>query len=177
MKRKLRLPSIKPEFPAFWAKASTWAATPIIGLVAILYVSGAISRPASEIYGIGIAAFGLTAALSAICFSVSETWPGSSNFRYAGEKFLHSSVLLVQTLMLLYLNESLAGSTWLTYHLWVGRIVRGVPRSLFGLLSGAAAIAWHQGFGVVDWQLWENWKQRVEELKKPTRGKEKNQNA
>jgi hypothetical protein len=134
-------------------------------------------QPASEVYGIGVASFGVTAALSGICFTVSESVRGSSEFRFAGEKFLHSSVLLVQTLMLVYLKDLLAGARllreylpywfiFLSKHPWLGTFVRAVPTALVPVVSGAAAIAWYWGFEAVNNQLWQNWNQRIEDINK-----------
>ena len=159
--------SFKREFPVLNARASTYIATPLIGIVAIFYVVNALNRPAAEIYGVGIAAFGVTAGLAAVCFSVPESINGSPNFRYAAEKFLHSSVLLIQTVMLVYLKDWSASSEWLNNHFWVGRFARLVPGALLSLLAGFAAITWHQGFDVIDWQLWQNWNRRIDEINKP----------
>ncbi len=158
---------MKPEYPELYAKASMLVATPLIGLVAIFYVASAISQPASEVYGIGMAAFGVTAGLSAICFNVHETVHGASKFWYAGEKFLHSSMLLVQTMMLVYLDDFLVGSTWLSNHLWLGTLLRMLPRLLLSFISGAAAITWYLGFDVLDSLLWQNWRKRVEDINEP----------
>jgi hypothetical protein len=151
---------MKPVFPVLYAKASTIVATPLIGLVAFFYVARAITQPASDVYGIGMAAFGVTAGLSAICFSVPETVPGSSNFRYA-------------VVMLTYLKDCLACADWLSNPIWLGLVVRRIPLFLLPLLSGAAAVTWHLGFGVADAQLWQNWKQRIEDVNRAATASEK----
>jgi hypothetical protein len=159
---------MKPEFPVLYAKASMLVATPLIGLVGAFYVVREISQPASEVYGFAMGAFGITAALSGICFTVSESVPGSSDFRYAGEKFLHSSVLIVQTVMLVYLKDFLTGASWLSNLPRLGTFVRVVPLALLPLLSFAAAIAWYFGFDSINSRLWQNWKQRIEDINKRT---------
>jgi len=82
-----------------YAAASRFVAVPLIGAVACYYVVYAIGPPATEVYALGMTVFGVTAALAAICFSVSESVPGSGSFRYGAEQFLHSSVLLIETVM------------------------------------------------------------------------------
>ena len=157
---------MKKEFPVLFAKASMLVATPLIGLVAYSYAARAIDQPASEVYGIGMASFGVSAALSAICFTVSEPVQGSPDFRYAGEKFLHSSVLLIQTMMLIYLRDLFSASNWLGSHSWLGALAKALPVVLLPLLSGAAAVTWYHGFHVVNSRLWRNWEQRMGDINK-----------
>jgi len=157
---------MKKEFPVLYAKGSMLVATPLLGLVAYSYVAHAISQPASAVYGIGIASFGVSAALSAICFTVSEPVQGSPDFRYAGEKFLHSSVLLIQTMMLIYLRDLLTASSWLDSHLWLGALAKALPVFLLPLLSGAAAVTWYHGFDALNSRLWRNWERRMEDINK-----------
>ena len=107
---------MKPELPVLNAKASMVVATPLILVMTFSYVSRAINQPAANVYAVGMAAFGVTAALSGICLTVSESVQGSSTIRYAGEKFLHSSVLVIQRVMLIYLKDSVAGWNWLVGH-------------------------------------------------------------
>jgi hypothetical protein len=152
---------MKPEFPNLYAKASMVVATPLIGFVGCFYVARATTRPAPEVYGFGVVAFSVTAALSGICLRVPESVHGSSSFQYAGEKFLHSAVLLLQTVMLVYAKAFFAETTWLSDHPWLGTIVRAVPLALIGLLSAAAAWTWHHAFDVVNSQLWRNWEERL----------------
>jgi hypothetical protein len=153
---------MKREFPALYAKASMTVATPLIGLVTIFYVTSAINEPAADVYRMALAAFGVTAALSGICLTVSEPIDGLSNIRYAGEKFLHSSLLLIQTAIVIYLKNAVSASDWLSKHPWISSSARALTLGLLGLLSAAAAVAWYFGFAAVNSQLWQNWERRIE---------------
>src|ERR1017187_7932940 len=103
---------MKREFPVIWAKASLWIASPLILLVTVLHISQATSRSASDVYAVGMTAFGVTAALAGICFTVPKEVEGSSDTHYAGEKFLHSALLLIQSLMIIYVREAVTASAW-----------------------------------------------------------------
>jgi hypothetical protein len=139
-------------------------ATPLIGLVTIFYVARAINQRATDVYGFAMAAFGVTAALSAICLTLSERVDGSSRIRYAGEKFLHSSLLLIQTAMIIYLKDAVTASHWLSSHPWISNSARTLIVTLLGLLSSGAAVAWYYGFDALNSQLWQNWERRHENI-------------
>jgi hypothetical protein len=68
--------------------------------------------------------------------------------------------------MLVYLKGFLAGASWLSNHPWLGTFVRAVPLALLPLVSAAAAWAWYFGFEAVNSRLWQNWKQRIEDINK-----------
>ena len=74
--------------------------------------------------------------------------------------------------MLVYMKDFSAGWDFLNSHIWLGSFVRRVPLALLPFLSGAAAVTWHLRFGVVDAQLWLNWKQRIEDINKAATGGE-----
>ena len=114
---------MKREFPVLFAKASTWIATPLLGLVTINYALRVINQRGSEVYPVGVAAFGVTAALSGLCFAVAAVPESLNAARYAGEKFLHSSLLLIQTVMIVFLKEALSNSAWWMSHQTLSAIV------------------------------------------------------
>jgi hypothetical protein len=150
----------------FLQRTSSAVAHVLIYVLASNYVVHAISRPAGEVYPLGMTAFGITAAFAAICFSVPETVPGSAAFRYSAEKFLHSSVLLIQTVMIIYLKDSVEHSQWAAAYQWAAKPLHFVLKLILPLISGAAAITWSHGFEAVDRQLWANWEHRLEQLQK-----------
>ena len=85
--------------------------------------------------------------------------------RYAGEKFLHSSLLLIQSLMLVYAKEALAAAN---NHDWLVISVRTVILGLFSLTATTAGASWFLGFRVLNSQLWANWQRRIEDMNKAT---------
>ena len=96
------------DFLKLFALASGWIATPLICICTIIYIQHAISQPATNAFPMGLSAFGVTAALSGISFSMARACENPATAKYAGEKFLHSSILLSQTLL-----PSTFGTQWL----------------------------------------------------------------
>ena len=156
---------MKREFPVLWAKVSMWVASPLILLVTVLYVLQAISRSAADVYAVGMTAFGMTAALAGICFTVPKEADGSSDTHYAGEKFLHSALLLIQSLMIIYVKEVVTASAWGHAHPGISNCSKAVLEAVLSLVSTAAAFCWFWGFEVVNSRLWENWAQRMGRLR------------
>ena len=124
---------IKPEYPWLYAIASKVIATPIIGFVTLFYILSSIYKPASEVYPIGITILGTTAAFAAICLAVPDSVEGSATFRWAGEKFLHSTMLLVQCLMLVFVKSTITGSAIAAKHPWMGNAAIPTITFLFTL--------------------------------------------
>ena len=155
---------MKREFPILFAKASTVIATPLLGLVTINYALHLINQRGSEVYPVSVAAFGVTAALSGLCFAVAAVQNSLKNARYAGEKFLHSSLLLIQTVMIAYLKESMSNSAWWMSHATLVAVVNSVFSILLTLLAAAAAWAWYFGFAALNDELWGNWERRIAEI-------------
>lgn len=101
------------DFLKLFALASGWIATPLICICTIIYIQHAISQPATNAFPMGLSAFGVTAALSGISFSMARACENPATAKYAGEKFLHSSILLSQTLLVLYIRDTVVESDWI----------------------------------------------------------------
>jgi len=161
---KSMLIKIRREYPSFYAAASMWVATPLIALYASLYVSGAYTKPGSVVYPLGMATLGITLALAGVCFTVPQFVDGSKSLHYAGEKFLHSSLLLIQSVMLVYVKDAMSGSAWWPQHRGLIVTVQATVAGLFALTSGGAAVCWYWAFDAANRQMWVNWKRRIESI-------------
>lgn len=161
---------MRKEYPVFWAKVSTAIGTPILFVVLILFVQRAITQPSATVYPLAVTAFGITAALSGICFRMASLSPEGSTARYAGEKFLHSSLLLIQALFLIYVKESIITLSWMNSHGTVKTVVSGIAGAIIFLLSGTATVCWYHGFSALNLELWQNWKSRIEDINKTQKG-------
>ena len=151
---------MRHEFPILDAKISMIIVTPLIWIITTLYILRAASQSASEVYGLGMTAFGATAMLSGICFRIPDTVEGSSQFHFAGEKFLHSSILLIQTLIIIYMKDFIIKDTSINIFTWITPVVYIVTIPLIITISFMAANTWFQGFRDVNAQLWQNWQRR-----------------
>jgi hypothetical protein len=157
---------MKKEFPVLFAKVSTVIATPILFVTIILYIQRAITQAAPEIYPLVIAAFGVTAALSGVCFRMASSSPENSTPRYAGEKFLHSALLLIQSLFVIYAREAIISLNWVHEHGTIKTVCSVVASWIVFLLSAVAAWAWYYGFSELNSELWQKWKRRIEDINK-----------
>lgn len=157
---------MKKEYPVLYARVSTAIGTPIILITLLVYVQRVITQPASTVYPLAITAFGIPAALSGICFRMASSLPEDSTPRYAGEKFLHSTLLLIQSLFLIYVKDTIISFGWVASHETITTVISAVAAGVFSLLSGAAAICWYHGFSELNKELWRNWKRRIEAVNK-----------
>ena len=101
------------DFLKLFALASGWIATLLICICTIIYIQHAISQPATNAFPMGLSAFGVTVALSGISCSMARACENPATAKYAGEKFLHSSILLGQTLLALYIRDTVVESDWI----------------------------------------------------------------
>jgi hypothetical protein len=153
----------RPEFPWLYAKASTAVATPLLGVVTVVYTQQAISQRPADSYPFGMAAFGVSIAFAGVCYTVPSSDGGLSTTRYAGEKFLHASLLLLQSLMLIFAKNAAITHSPQWVQPWVGTakclgVVAGVVASL---VAAAAAWCWYWGFEELNSELWRNWERRI----------------
>jgi hypothetical protein len=154
---------MKREFPILFEKGSVWIATPLAWIAAVAYIQKAFERPTPEAYAVGITAFGITAALSGICFAMAPVCNGDTAI-YAGEKFLHTSLLLIQTLMVLYVRDAMLTIEWIRSHSPVVLAMKFAASSVLMLVTIAATWTWHYGLTALNTLLWENWERRIREI-------------
>jgi hypothetical protein len=145
-----------------YAVISRLIATPVIMFVSVLYVIGALFRPAADVYPVGFTILGTTAALSAICLTAPESVEGFVNVRWAGEKLLHATLLVIQTVMLLFIKSAMKSSPWLTAHPSVVSVGSWVIGVLFVLIAWVATITWFEAFRGLNSQLWHNMQCRLQ---------------
>lgn len=158
---------MKREFPILWAKASTVVATPLIIVVAVLYIQEFISKPASEIYGFGLSAVGITAALCAICLSAVSPIGTATTLpvlRWAGEHFLHSCLLLIQVLIVAFARDIILEWEWVTRYDLLKRVIVALANIAGVFVAGTAAWCWYWAFDELNKELWANWRHRIEEI-------------
>src|SRR6266540_4097742 len=111
---------IKREVPIVLGNISRGIAVPVLAAATIQYALALYHKPAVEVYPLALSAFGLTAALGSVCLSAtgpigSETTPHV--LRYAGEKWLHAALLLLQVLILVFARDAMIG--WAGQHKWL----------------------------------------------------------
>jgi hypothetical protein len=149
------------EFPKLYALASVWVATPLLYICTLVYLQNAIFQPAASTFPIGLSAFGVTAALSGICFSMARACENPGTAKYAGEKFLHSAILLIQGLFLIYLRDAVGESNLLKPWPYLIVAAKGFAVGLLSLVTAVAGWTWYHGFSELNEFLWKNWEERM----------------
>lgn len=82
---------------------------------------------------------------------------------YAGEKFLHSSILLVQTLLIVSVRDAILQLQFVRDHSFLAGQARGLSAVILSFVAIAAVWTWHHGFSELNAALWENWERRIRE--------------
>ena len=149
------------EFPKLYALASVWVATPLLGICTMVYIQNAMFQPAASTFQTGLSAFGVTAVLSGISFSMARACENPATAKYAGEKFLHSSILLIQGLFVIYLRDAVSESDVLKPHPYLVFTLRAFAVGLLSLLTAVAAWTWYHGFSELNEFLWKNWEENI----------------
>jgi hypothetical protein len=152
---------MKPEYPILWAKISMIIAVPIVAITLIFYVSYAFTRTSSDLYSMALTAFGTTAILSSVCFGMASTNTDDSLFRYAGEKFLHSSLLIIQSIIVLYAKNAILNITVITIPITIKKVIISVFGIVIMFVSSMASITWLHGFEILNKELWKKYKKRI----------------
>lgn len=156
---------MKREYPVFYEKISLWFVSPLIALWLCVYVQHMVYASATEAYTVGVGAFGMTAGLSGVCFAMaavtdSSKWPAC----YAGEKFLHSALLLIQTLLIVSIRDAIIQLKFAQEHPMLTPFVKGISAALMLIVATAAVWTWHHGFSELNKTLWKNWEKRIREI-------------
>ena len=150
---------MRREYPILFARTSTLVATPLITYFALSYVAQAVQEPAVKMFPLGLSIFGITAALSSMSFSMARDGDNEAIAKYVGEKFLHSAILLIQCLLVLYIRDMVVEIELFRDWSYLVTTIKGATTAIVGLL---AAVAWFYGYEELNQVLWEKWRRRIE---------------
>jgi hypothetical protein len=139
-----------------------------IGLILIIvtgmiYLTVQLSAPFSEFSKLGLSIIGILAVLSGLCFSYASHIKHDNPMwgpTYAGEKFLHSTILTVQVIVLCFSFEYISKSQWLTNHVVVKCILHTIINVSRCIISVGAFFCISWGFDAINDHLWNRWKER-----------------
>lgn len=145
------------------SKVSGWIAIPLVSIVTYNYAHAIIRRPAGEATSLAVTAFGLMTAMAAVCFSVSSPVGRGERtaqvFKYAGEKFLLASVLLLQILFMMYARDGLVEVA--SKYPRTRGVVTTSSGIIMGVLSTAAAYTFYWAIEALNDELFKIWKWRL----------------
>ena len=170
---------MKPEFPYLNAHVSRYIATPLIAITAFTLTVSTFGLPAKEVYPMVFSVFGISAALSGICFTLAVSPTNESSIKYAGEKFLHSSLLLIQSIAIVFVKSEILSSSFIKSSEIRIEITSIVFVILFTYVSSVAWWSFYYGFKALNDDLWPKYKKRIEGAREAIEEHdlEKNKNA
>jgi hypothetical protein len=104
---------------AIIVKISAAIAYIIFGYSIFSYVVTLIRQPFEKVAALGLTAFALVAVVSGLCFGIAQVLEEKnekSTALYAGEKLLHSTILILQTVVLKYASDTVLAYSFLKSH-------------------------------------------------------------
>ena len=137
----------------------------IISVSGLVYIQKLIIVSIEKVTPIALTAIATIAALSALCFSfvqsISDEHDKNSGL-YAGEKFLHSTLLIILTLFLKYASDQALSFTSINSIIWL-KITISIISSLFLFGIGGYAITMAAlGFHDLNKTLWSRFEKLAE---------------
>ena len=149
------------------AALSTTVGYGIFGVSTLLYVVALIQQPLEKVVSIGLSAFALVGAVSGLCFAMAQALPegdAKASTLYSGEKFLHTTLLILQSIALKYASDvALATELAKTKPLLVA-VVSGCSSVLLLVISIHAAYCILYGFDSINSFLWDRFLTRRRRL-------------
>lgn len=149
-------------------KISATASFIIFSWAVLTYIIALLKQPISVMASVGLSAFALVAAVSGLCFamaSVLEKENGKSTAIYSGEKLLHSSVLILQTVVLKYALDTFLASKFMKSHDMMASIISIGTQALLTIIGSYAAYFSLYGFEALHDFLWDRFHHRRENMK------------
>ena len=139
----------------------------VLGAAGVMYANQLWVSPLDKVVTVGLSAFGAIAVLSALCFTMAPCLTTEEERRptlYAGEKFFHSSLLLIQTIFLKFAGESLTNLQLIMDVHWLHSSLTAIT-SIASSLTGAVA-TWFSvyGFESLNDFFWQRYEKRRSEL-------------
>lgn len=132
----------------------------IICISGLFYIQRLIIEPIEKVTSIALTAIGIIAALSSLCFSfiqgISDEHDKNSGL-YAGEKFLHSALLIILTLFLKYITDQALSYNLIKAIIWLKSTILIVAGILIFGMGFYAVIMAALGFHDLNKTLWSRY--------------------
>ena len=151
------------KFPNLFATINFWIVMPLLVVVVIKSWPLYINKPVNEFLGIFTPTIGLTLALAALCGQIASVVNREDDtswvFVYSAERFLHSSLLLIQTLAVAFAKESLLTMGWISKS---DGFMLIIMQAMVDITGVCAYYCWFGGFYFLNHGLWSRWIRRVD---------------
>ncbi len=148
----------------FYVKLYSFISRPIgyviISMSGLYYVQRIFSEPAEKVTTLALTAIAIIAALSALCFSyvpcISDEVDRNSGL-YAGDKFLHSTLLVIQTLFLKFVADQALSFDSIKSIVWLKITISIIAGTLLIGIGGFAVTMAALRFNDLNKTLWSRY--------------------
>lgn len=132
----------------------------IICMSGLFYVQRLITEPIEKVSSLAFIAIATMAALSALCFSyvqcISDETDKNTGL-YAGEKFLHSTLLIIQTIFLKYVTDQGLSFDLIKSIVWLKITISIIAGILLTCIGGYAVSMSALGIHYLNKTLWSHY--------------------
>lgn len=169
---------LRPEFPSVWSLVSQYVSSFVIIVLLISSVADIVHKSVDILAPFYISTIGLVAGLASICNGLvrskvcTEDDDEDCDFirvlSYSAEKFLHCTVLLTQSLLVIYCRDQLLELSWNglgeQYVMIKTSILRPLLSTISVFTNTCASWAWYYGFSKINLILWSRWESRIDSI-------------
>jgi hypothetical protein len=132
----------------------------IFAIAGIVYVNQLLRGSSQKLLTVGVTAFAITAGLSGLCYRMASNLSddkGKSIPLYAGEKFFHSCLLLIQTICLKYIQDNMSSFKIVT---WLDNIINFSLSIIISFVGMFATYFFLYGFEALNDFFWKRFMER-----------------
>lgn len=135
----------------------------VLGVSGLTYANQLWTSPFEKVINVGLSAFGVIGALSALSFTMVPCLSTEDERQltlYGAEKFFHSSLLLIQTIFMKFAGESVANLQFIVNIPWMHTLFLAIT-SIAASFTGAVA-TWFAiyGFDSLNDLFWQRYDKR-----------------
>jgi len=132
----------------------------ILSTTGIVYVLKILSEPIEKVATLSLTAIAIIGALSALCFSyapcISDENDKNSGL-YSGEKFLHSTLLIIQTLFLKYVADQVLFLQLVKSVPWLETTISMIANTIIFWIGSSSVVFAALGFDSLNKTLWSHY--------------------
>ena len=157
--------------PNIAAKFSKTIGFIIFSITGLTYVNTSLTEPVDKVVNVGLSAFAAIAVLSGLCFALVSCLKNDkeqSSPLYAGEKFLHSGLLIIQTVFIKYFFDRISNfdflKTWANANL-IFKIVTNLAVLTTGMFATYFSIYAFQSLNDFLWDRYTDRRKKMLEKK------------
>jgi hypothetical protein len=138
----------------------------ILGMTGTFYAIQLINESSSKVLTLGLSAFGILGILSAICFTLVPCLDKDDEKEYplfAGEKFLHSCLFIIQSIFVKYASEQIIALQFLKNIPLLLIAINLIINTILIIVISYATYFSFFGFEALNEFLWNRCEKRLEE--------------